>query len=162
MYTADRLQTEEEDTMSQDETKQPDPVQEQVDRLSDQLKANHDAIAPVVGKIEQGTTGRLGIPNHGYLPLEPIQIPPTVIDAALLAARCAEPLPEDMTVDEARKEIEANLQASKTLEAWCGRMNAGLWNGRRRLQKLITSAPLSDSEYDRHKDDEAEKEAGNE
>ncbi|MFA5376527.1 MAG: hypothetical protein WC455_12345 [Dehalococcoidia bacterium] len=138
------------------------------------MSMSDDKQDPVVGKIEQLTEQpMIGIdpgkkpPTLIVLPHDycaycgqtPVPIPQPVISAALLAERCKKAVPEKMTVNEAREEIEQIFQHRRNNLSWCQEIDKKLWGRIKSLQMLIASAPLSDTLRDAKKDAQAESEA---
>jgi hypothetical protein len=121
-----------------------------------QLTENPQPLPPPLTKEEL-----LGLAEKVEKANQPI-IPWAVFDAALLAARCAEPLPKEMTVEEARKELLRTVGATSDIDAWAGEITHILFDREEQLHLFLASAPLSDKQYDAAKDREAEGEANHE
>jgi hypothetical protein len=121
---------------------------------------------PVGGEIEQLTRpdGIRELRHNGTFiasmpPIEPDPIPQSVRDAALLAERCKEPLPKDMTGNEAETEIYRLTGIIAQVVEWKNKVLDSLFKRRQELYRVAASAPLSDTQYDAMKDAQAESEA---
>lgn len=113
---------------------------------------------PVVGKITQLTD----LSEYPHLAKLLANIPQEIINAALLAERCKEPLPEKMKAGELLRRIDDIQQAMADLKKWNENITAYFLTGICKIDRYRIVSHLSDTEYDAKKDAQAESEAGNE